>query len=235
MSAQRSWFHSCWLIFEYSIRTVLLRKAAWAGTLAFAACLAILFPFAFGSELIQKAEIRHGAFWAINEFVVALSVARLFSVEVEGGILEYALSTQVQRSAFLFGKIFYLVLYLFSVQMPLIVMWIVFYNVPGNALASLGLSIFPLLFLFNLGTGTIGALLACVTARSTARDILMPLLFYPLQMSVLLAAVSIATMADPSTVMLAGNSQQSWWTLLVGVPFLFGAVGVLLSDVLFQE
>lgn len=235
MMSHQSWFKSCWLVFEYSLRTVMLRKASWAGTIAFAACLAILFPFAFGSELIQKAEIRHGAFWAINEFVVALSVARLFTAEVEGGILEYALSAQVQRSALLFGKIFYIALYLFSVQLPLLVMWIVFYNVPGSVLAGLGWSIVPLLLLFNLGTGTIGALLACVTARSTARDILMPLLFYPLQMSVLLAAVSLATMADPSTVMLAGNSDRSWWTVMFGVPLIFSAVGVLLSDVLFQE
>lgn len=86
-----------------------------------------------------------------------------------------------------------------------------------------------------MGTGTIGALLACVTARSTARDILMPLLFYPLQMSVLLAAVSLATLSDPNVVMLAGTSEQSWWTVMLGVPVVFLALGVLLSDVLFQE
>jgi ABC-type transport system involved in cytochrome c biogenesis permease component len=114
-------------------------------------------------------------------------------------------------------------------------MWIVFYNVPGNVLASLSTTLLPLLLLFNLGTGTIGALLACVTARSTARDILMPLLFYPLQMSILLAAVSLATMSDPGIVMLAGTSDESWWTVMLGVPVLFLAVGVLLSDVLFQE
>jgi heme exporter protein B len=223
------------LVFEYSVRSVFLRKASWAGTLAFAACLAILFPFAFGTELIQKAEIRHGAFWAINEFVVALSVARLFTVETEGGILEYFLSTQVHRSAVLFGKILFIVLYLLSVQLPLLLMWIVFYNVPGNVLVSLSSTLLPLLVLFNLGTGTIGALLACVTARSTARDILLPLLFYPLQMSILLAAVSLATMSDPAIVMLAGTSEQSWWTMMLGVPVLFLAVGVLLSNVLFQE
>lgn len=235
MSAAQLWRRNCWLVFEYSVRSVFLRKASWAGTLAFAACLAILFPFAFGTELIQKAEIRHGAFWAINEFVVALSVARLFTVETEGGILEYFLSTQVHRSAVLFGKILFIVLYLLSVQLPLLLMWIVFYNVPGNVLVSLSSTLLPLLVLFNLGTGTIGALLACVTARSTARDILLPLLFYPLQMSILLAAVSLATMSDPAIVMLAGTSEQSWWTMMVGVPVLFLAVGVLLSNVLFQE
>jgi heme exporter protein B len=235
VSAAQLWRRNCWLVFEYSVRSVFLRKASWAGTLAFAACLAILFPFAFGTELIQKAEIRHGAFWAINEFVVALSVARLFTVETEGGILEYFLSTQVHRSAVLFGKILFIVLYLLSVQLPLLLMWIVFYNVPGNVLVSLSSTLLPLLVLFNLGTGTIGALLACVTARSTARDILLPLLFYPLQMSILLAAVSLATMSDPAIVMLAGTSEQSWWTMMLGVPVLFLAVGVLLSNVLFQE
>jgi len=230
-----SWTKSCWLVFEYSARSVFLRKSSWAGTLAFAACLAILFPFSFGTELIQKAEIRHGAFWAINEFVVALTVGRLFALEAESGILEMALSSGISRSSLLFGKILFIVLYLFSVQLPLLIVWIVFYNVPNAAVASILPSIVPLLLLFNLGTGTIGALLACVTARSTGRDLLMPLLFYPLQLSVLLAAVSLATYTDPGVVMLAGTQGTSWWTILAGVPVLFLAVGVLLSQALFQE
>lgn len=232
---QSSWFKSCWLIFEYSARSVFIRKSSWAGTLAFATCLAILFPFSFGTELIQKAEIRHGAFWAINEFVVALTVGRLFTLESESGVLELVLSSGISRSALLFGKIIFVVLYLLSVQLPLLIVWIVFYNVPNAAIGLLLPSVFPLLLLFNLGTGTIGALLACVTARSTGRDLLMPLLFFPLQLSVLLAAVSLATYTDPAVVMLAGTQGSSWWTILLGVPVLFAAVGVLLSQALFQE
>jgi heme exporter protein B len=235
LTARRSWFGSCRLVFEYSVRSVFIRKASWAGTLAFAACLAILFPFAFGTELIQKAEIRHGAFWAINEFVVALTVGRLFALEAESGILEMMLASGMSRSALLFGKILFVVLYLLSVQVPLLVLWIVFYNVPNAALFSLYPILLPLLLLFNLGTGTVGALLSCVTARSTGRDLLMPLLFYPLQLSVLLAAVSLATYTDPGVVMLAGTQGSSWWTILAGVPVLFLAVGVLLSQALFQE
>jgi heme exporter protein B len=227
--------HCCWLVFEFSARSVFIRKASWAGTLAFAACLAILFPFAFGTELIQKAEIRHGAFWAINEFVVALTVGRLFAQESESGLLEVLLASGSSRSAILYGKIFFIVLYLLSIQLPLLVVWIVFYNVPFEAIQSLGVRILPLLCLFNLATGTIGALLSCVTARSTGRDLLMPLLFYPLQLSVLLGAVSLATATDPAVVMLAGTQGTSWWTILSGVPVVFLAVAILLSQSLFQE
>lgn len=235
MTEQLTWRKSCWLIFEYSVRSIFIRKSSWAGTLAFAACLAILFPFSFGTELIQKAEIRHGAFWAINEFIVALTVARLFTLESESGILELVLSSGISRSALLFGKILFVVLYLLSVQLPLMIVWIVFYNVPAASVGAFLPVSLPLLILFNLGTGTIGALLACVTARSSGRDLLMPLLFYPLQLSVLLAAVSLATYTDPAVVMLAGTQSTSWWTILAGVPVLFLALGVLLSDILFQE
>lgn len=235
MTEQLTWRKSCWLVFEYSARSVFIRKSSWAGTLAFAACLAILFPFSFGTELIQKAEIRHGAFWAINEFIVALTVGRLFTLESESGILELVLSSGISRSALLFGKILFVVLYLLSVQLPLLIVWIVFYNVPTVSVGAFLPVSLPLLVLFNLGTGTIGALLACVTARSSGRDLLMPLLFYPLQLSVLLAAVSLATYTDPAVVMLAGTQSTSWWTILAGVPVLFLSLGVLLSDILFQE
>lgn len=235
MNQSQNWIKNCWLIFQYSTRSVFIRKSSWAGTLTFAACLAILFPFSFGTELIQKAEIRHGAFWAINEFVVALTVGRLFAVEAESGILELALSAGIARSALLFGKIFFVVLYLLSVQLPLLLVWIVFYNVPNATLTSILPTILPLLLLFNFGTGTLGALLACVTARSTGRDLLMPLLFFPLQLSILLAAVSLATYSDPAVVMVAGSQGSSWWTILLGVPIVFLAMTVLLSQALFQE
>ena len=141
-------------------------------------------------------------------------MGRLFAWESESGILEMVLGSGISRSSLLFGKIFFVVLYLLSVQLPLLLVWIVFYNVPYAAIALLLPTILPLLLLFNLGTGAIGALLSCVTARSSGRDLLMPLLFYPLQLSLLLAAVSLATFTDPGVVMLAGTQSSSWWTVL---------------------
>ena len=231
----RRFWHTFTMVAQFSYRSVALRKATWFGTLVFAACLLVLFPFAFGTEVIQKGEVRHGAFWAINEFVVALTVGRIFATEQDAGALEFLLASRSSRPAILFGKMAFTAFQLLSLQVPLVLMWIVFYNVPTATLLEQIRTYLPVCVLFNLGTASLGALIACITARSTAREILVPILFYPLQISALLAAVTLCLRSDPAYQLVGGFSESAWWTLLAGFPVLFSALGFMLGDVLLQE
>ena len=231
----RRFWHTFAVVAQFSYRSVALRKATWFGTLVFAACLLVLFPFAFGTEVIQKGEVRHGAFWAINEFVVALTVGRLFATEQEAGALEFLLASRASRASILLGKMAFTALQLLSLQIPLLLMWIVFYNVPLDSLPDQVRTYLPVCLLFDLGTASLGALITCITARSTAREILVPILFYPLQISALLAAVTLCLRSDPAYQLVGGFSEEAWWTILAGFPFIFSAMGFLLGDVLLQE
>lgn len=232
---RRRFWHAFFVVMQFSFRSVSLRKASWFGTLVFAGCLLILYPFAFGSEVIQKGEVRHGAFWAINEFVVALTVGRLFVSEQEGGALEFLLASRTPRSAVLVGKMAFTALQLFTLQVPLTVLWIVFYNVPTESVSALVKVLLPVCVLFNLGTASLGSLITCITARSAAREILVPILFYPLQTSVLLAAVTLCARSDPGLALVGGFSAQAWWTVLAGFPVVFTALGFMLDNALLQE
>lgn len=229
------WWHAFLFVTQFSWRGVMLRKASYFGVLTFAACLLVLFPFAFGTEMIAKGEVRHGAFWAIQEFVVALVVSRLFHAESEQGALEYLLSSRAPRSAILCGKTLFCALQLGLVQVPLIALWILVYNVPFGSVAQNVRHFLPVCALFNLGTSSLGALLSCVVARSQAREILLPILFYPLQLTALLAAVTLMLRNDIGYEFVGGFSESSWWTLLAALPVVFLAVGFLLDNVLLQE
>jgi heme exporter protein B len=231
----RRWWHTFLFVTQFSIRGVLVRKASWFGVLAFAACLLILFPFAFGTELLAQGEVRHGAFWAIQEFVVALVVARTFQAEQEQGALEIVLASRAPRSAVLFGKAVFTGLQLVSLQIPLVLLWAVFYNVPSAGFAQNVRFLIPTCLLFNMGTAALGALLSCAVARSQAREILMPILFFPLQLAPLLAAVTLTLRNDTGYEYVGGFADGSWWTVLAAFPVVFFAVGFLLDDVLLQE
>jgi heme exporter protein B len=231
----KRWWHTFAFVLQFSWRGVMIRKASYFGVLVFAACLMVLFPFALGTEMVTKGEVRHGAFWAIQEFVVALVISRLFHAESEQGALEFLLSSRAPRSAVLVGKTIFSALQLFAVQIPLVAFWILLYNIPNESLMPILRHIIPVCILFNLGTSALGALLSCVVARSQAREILLPILFYPLQMAALLASVTLMLRNDVGYEFVGGFSEPAWWTLSAGFPVVFVAVGFLLDNVLLQE
>ncbi len=228
------WWHAFFVILQFSYRSVMLRKAGWLGTLIFAGCLLILFPFAFGTETIKRPEIRFGAYWVINEFVVALTVSRLFTSEQEGGALEFLLASRSPRSALLCGKIAFTTLQLLSLQVPITLLWIIFYNVQIETLGDTFRTLLPVCFLFNLGTASVGALISCATSRSLAKEILQPILFFPLQIALLVGSVTLCLRTEADSV-LSTLDTSAWWAVIGGFPLIFIGLGFFMAQNLFQE
>ena len=229
------WWHTVQMVMQFSFRSVMIRKASFFGLLAFAACLLVLFPFAFGTEMIRTNEIRHGAFWSIQEFVAALMVGRMFQAETDQGALEFLLASRAPRSAVLFGKALFNALQMCVLQVPFVLIWVVMYNIPSENIEQNIRYLLPVCALFNLGTSGLGALLNCTVARSQAKEILLPILFFPLQISVLLASVTLLLRNDVGYQMVGGFGDSAWWSLLIGFPAVFFAVGFLLDNALLQE
>lgn len=226
--------HTFLITLQFSLRSLLLRKAGWLGTIAFSACVLVLFPFAFGTETVRQPEVRYGAFWAVSQFAVALAVLRLFAAEQEAGALEFLLASRSSRAAVFFGKMAFMALQMLSIELPLMALWSIFYNFdPAQFLASLRV-LAPAVALYAAGTAALGVLVHGVTARSLAREMLVPLLFFPLQISLLLAAVQVCLAELPGGYV-GGFSGVAWWTILIASPVLFGGVGALVADALFEE
>ncbi len=229
------WVHFFMMGLQVSARQAWIRKSIWLGTLTFGACLLILFPFALGTETLQRTEVRHGAYWAILEFVVALTVGRLFAAEQEGGFLDLVLSSKGPRSALFLSKALFTAVQLLSLMIPLALLWILFFNVSWESLQLSGKTMLGSLMLFALGTSLLGTVLYTSTAKSLAKEILFPILFFPLQIVVLLASVTLCVRSDTSTLLLGAFSPGAWWAVLLGYPVIFGSLGVLLSGSLFED
>jgi ABC-type transport system involved in cytochrome c biogenesis permease component len=229
-----SWFFSFVLVNKISMRSIWVRKASWFGTLVFASCLLILFPFGLGTEALKRVDIQIGSFWIINEFIAVLAVSRMFAPEQESYAMDFLLSSKMPKSSFLAGKISFTSFQILTLQVPVTFFWIILYNVHGNILIELLKIIVPVSLIFNIGTASLGALVSCLTARSLAKEILLPMLFFPMQSGILLAAVSL-TMQVGNNSLIGAFSQEAWWTILLTYPLLFTALGFILSNVLLQE
>jgi heme exporter protein B len=227
------WFQVA-LVLEVSWKGMLARKSAWVGVFVFGMCLLVLYPFSFGTDLIRTEGVRTGAFWTIQEFVVALVITRIFAQESEQGALELLLHPGFSRFALVVGKTLFTMMQLLTLQIPMFVVWWALYEVPSASTGELLRSLLPALVLFDAGTAVLGVMLNALTSRSLGREILLPILFFPLQLSILLAGVQV-TLMDSVLLPKGGLSQDAWWSILGGFPIIMLATGLLLRDALFEE
>lgn len=83
-------------------------------------------------------------------------------------------------------------------------------------------------FLVVLSLSSLGVLLSAMTLKSQSRQILFPLLFFPLSTPVLIAATEGLCLAVSRPVW--DNQTQSWLTLLACFAVIFGVLAVLLGS-----
>lgn len=228
------WLWTFWLINKISFRSIWLRKSAWFGTLIFAGCLLILLPFAFGIGVLKRPDVSLGSLWIVHEFVVALSISRLFVPETESQALDFLLSSRSSRSALFLGKVSFATIEMFSLQIPITLLWVILYHVPEAQFISWLDRLSMICLFFDIGSCALGALIFCLTIRTLAKDILQPILFFPLQSSLLLAAVSLSV-GFFSDHLIGAFDSSAWWTILLSYPVLLITLGCLLSSILFQE
>ena len=231
----KRWLAAFFLINRLSIKSVLMRKSSWFASLVFAGSLLILFPFALGSSVLHRLDVRIGSLWSINEFVAAITISRMFYAEQEHYVMDYLLSSRMPRTSILFAKISFTALLIFSLQIPISFLWFIFYNISGDTFFAILPTLFFVSILFSLGSASLGALINCITTRSLAKEILQPMLFFPLQSALLLASVTLSLQAGTQDNLVGAFSASAWWTVLLVYPILFSALGFLLSSVLLQE
>lgn len=232
--SQARWLKIFFLIHKLSFRSLMVRKVSWFGTLLFACCLLVMFSFSLGTPLLVRNDVRVGSFWAIAEFVCALTIGRMFFAEQESFALDFMLAANAPRSAIFLGKVFFTALLILSFQCCVAVFWAFLYNISFSDVCLLFFTLVAVSFFFAFGTAALGALVCALTAKSVGKEILQPLLFFPLQSGILLAATTLC-MQSVQMESAGALSTQSWWAILFFYPILFSALGCVLSSVLLKE
>lgn len=235
ISSENLWWNTFTLVFKISFRSFKVKKTWWLGTFIFAICLLILFPFSLGTAVIKRPDVQIGCYWAMMEFVAALCVGRMFQAEHEAQALDILLSSRSQRSAILFGKLSFMSLFLFSLQIPILLFWMLFFNVETPSFFLFIENFLLANFFFSFGSASIGILVYTITTKSQGKEILQPILFFPLQTGILLACVSVTLIANSLNNLSGAFNAQSWWTILIFYPILFSALGWIFSPTLFEE
>jgi len=207
-----------WAIVGKDLRAELRARHVWLGMGFFALLALVVFNFAFDLRIENKAAVGPGALWVAFIFASTLGLGRTLAAEMERGAMDRLLICPVDRRALFAAKLVGNLLFMGAVELVAVPVFAVIYDLP----AALSWGVVPILALGTVGIATIGTLFGAVAATTRAREILLPLLAFPLLLPVVIAVVR-ATQALLSPV----ANDAPWLGLLAAFDVIFLSVAAL--------
>ncbi len=177
----------------------------------------MLFGFALGPDAGALEDAATGAIWLAILFAGVLAFNRSYQLELDGGALEPLLLYPGSRWSIFAGKLLANLAFVLLVEVIVIPVALVLFHV--NVPDSWGLQL-AVTLLGTIGFVTLGTFYAAMSSRSRSREMLLPLLLFPMMIPVLLGAV------QASTSLLEGNVMRdagAWIRLLVVYDVIFVA------------
>lgn len=212
-------------VFWLAWRDLTLEFRGRAGLLAavfFLATMLLILGLALGPIRSDLEKAAPGVLWVSLAFAGSLLAGRAFGLEVEDGTLDDLLLTPGSKEWIYFGKFLFQLMLLLLVALALLVMTAGLFYLPLKAWPALLFTV----FLGTVGYAAISTFYAGLLARLRGREVLLPLLLFPLVVPVVLAAVrATAGLAQGLPV----AEVADWWRLLL----VFDAVYVTVCSLLF--
>jgi heme exporter protein B len=200
------------------------------GMSLFAVSTFVVFHFALNQANVSGAEAA-GILWVTLLFAAILGINRLFVADAEQGGFDGFLLAPVNRTALLAAKALALLGYLLAFELVAVPAFALLLLEPG-----LGQALPDLLLvvaLADVGVAAIGTLVAAMTVRTRARDLLGPLLSLPLLVPIVIGA------ARASSPLLAAShatgSPARWLLLLALYDLVFGLIAWAVFDFLLED
>jgi heme exporter protein B len=218
-------FRQVMVITVKDLRAELRTKEAINGSLAFALVILLLFAFAFDPTGDTTREISGGLLWIVFAFAGTLILNRSFARELPNDCLDALIAAPISGAALFLGKAIANYCLLLAVELVSLPIFGIFYDVQWTRQ-------FPeLMLVLLLGTWALtvlGTMTSALTVNIRLREVMLPLLTYPVLVPALMGAMQL-TMA-----LIAGtpiNSENVMWLkMLVGFDVIYTAVSLVLVE-----
>ena len=195
--------------------------------LVFALLVILIFNFALELDAQARATVTSGVLWVTFTFAGTLGLNRSMAVEKDRGCLDGLLLAPVDRTAIYFGKALSNLVFMLLVAAIVLPVYSLVYNTNLFLPGLLGVIV-----LGSLGYVAVGTLLSAMTVQARTRDILLPILLFPVVLPLLVSAVKASTgflQAQPMDLIMP------WINLLVVYDVIFTAVAFMVFDYVVEE
>ena len=214
-----------WKDFITEIKT----RELFSSMFIFALLVVIIFIFSINLSLIQASEVGPGVLWVAFLFAGTIGLNRSFMLEKENDCLQGLLLAPMDRTALYFGKLVSNLVFLLIMEVFTLPLFMVFFNI--DLLPHL-LPLLYVIFVGTLGFCAVGTLLSSLSANLKTRDIMLPILLYPIIIPIIIGSVKMTGQV------LAGeplSSMMNWVSLILCFDIIYIAISIMVIDFVLEE
>jgi heme exporter protein CcmB len=221
---------AAWVLLVKDLRIEWRSREGLLTTACFALACVLVFSFGLVRDGTPVPDAGPAVLWVTVALAGTLAMARTFERERSAGTLMAVLASPAPRPSIYLGKWGALMALMFAVELVLLPLVALFFQMPLDRR--------PLVVMSLLATGTagyaaIGTLFAAMLARTRTRDVLLPLLLYPMSVPVIIGGVrgTSAALADPYV----PGVVSLWLPLLISFDAVFATLALWTFGTLMTE
>jgi len=221
--------HKIWAIFRKDLIIEFRTKDSLTAMLFFGVVVLVIFNFALGSLHDTLRPAIPGILWVAFTFSGTLGLNRLFAAEKENGCLQGLLMIPADRGAIYLGKMLASLVFMLISEAVIFIIGLVLFNL------TVWTEIPWLVLVFIVGTlgfTAVGTLLSAIAVNTKLREVLLPLMLFPVVLPILINAV------EATRIILNGSDYQGLklpLTVMSVFTIVFGTVSYLLFERVLEE
>ncbi len=211
-----------WTHLAKDLRLEWRSKDAINGMLFFSLLVVVLFSFAFDPTMAVSRQIAGGILWVALLFASVTALNQTWTRELRHQVLDAQRMAPSPASALFLAKVLANFIFVSVIQIVIGPLFIVFYNLRAVGQGWLMALVLPLGTLALVVNGTF---FAALSLRTRNREMLLPLILFPITVPALLA------MVQSTTGILSGEFDPALWIrLLAGYDVIFLTLCLLLFE-----
>jgi len=226
-TAFRDYFRALWAVVWKDLAAELRSRELISAMLVFALLVIMIFNFALELDAKTRTSVTSGVLWVTFAFAGTLGLNRSMAMEKDRGCLDGLLLAPVDRSSIYFGKMLGNLFFMLIVEAIVLPVYSILYN---TNLFNIGLILVTLLG--SIGYVSVGTLLSSMAVQTRTRDILLPILLFPVVIPVFIASVKASSGFLNQIEM---TEIWPWLNLLIVYDVIFTAIAFMVFDYVVEE
>jgi heme exporter protein B len=195
----------------------------------FALLVILIFIFSINLSIVKASEVGPGILWVAFLFAGTIGLNRSFMLEKENGCLMGLMLVPADRTAIYFGKLISNLIFLSIMELFILPLFMIFFNI--DLLSHLG-PLLVVVFLGTLGFCALGTLLSSLSSNLKTREIMLPILLYPLLIPIIIGAVRMTGQILDGTEL---SDMMKWIGLTASFDIIYIGVSIMTIDHILEE
>jgi len=195
--------------------------------LFFALLVIVIFNFAFEPGTDTTKQVAPGILWVAITFAGILSFNRSFVQEKENGCIDGLKLCPIDKEIIYLGKMLGSLIFLLIIELIILPVFSVLFNLPLFMPNLILIAV-----LATVGLASVGSLFSALSVNTKAREILLPILFFPVVAPVIIAAVKATGLVLQGE---AIGSMSTWLQILAIFDVIFIIASVFVFEYVIED